>query len=216
MMVRGRLVLGALAAVLSALEAAAAPPRPTPTPAGRSVDLQVGETRDLPFPATAETIDVASPGVVDLFMRDPRTLSLFGKADGATSLTIRYADGRSETVAAVVHAATETAGEVLARRLREALAGVPEVRVRPEGEKVVLSGKTSGDNRPVVDRLAEVFHDSVVNDVKYTSPPPLPRVTRSEVPAFTNVDTPDGSIERVEALPVPRPDDTAGEPPRGE
>ena len=211
-----RLVIAVLIGLMMPASSAwPAPPRPmTAPPAGRSVDLKLGETRDLSFDDTAETIDVANPGVVDLFMRDPKTLSILGKSEGATSLKVQYSGGRTETIATVVYAPTETVAEALARQIREAFADIPDVDVRPQNDKVVLSGKTDGRNRPIVEQVATIYRDSVTNQVQFTAPPAPPRVVHSDVPTFTNVDTPDGTIERVDGLPQPKADDTGGARPR--
>lgn len=135
------------------------------------VGLGIGDVKYVKLQSSAERINVSKSGIAELFLPEPLTLSVKGVKAGVTSLQVEYSDGTFERITVMVTPQAGDSAEVIQKYLEQALDTVQGIQysIANNGKtrQVVMSGIVDQRNASIVKQAAQLFGDSVVNQVTF-------------------------------------------------
>ncbi len=151
--------------------------------------MRVGETKNFSLKGTAETINVETPDVVELFLPEPGTLSITGVDKGVTTLAIRYEDGSINMLGVIVSEEGEIPADILLTRLETALGSVDGLSLEVREGKVLITGTADTRNKNYYKQVVGLFRDEVISRVRFTDEMISPAA--SDMMVASNIAQPD-------------------------
>ena len=138
---------------------------------GGLYQIREGESVRFSLPGKSTRIDLATAGVLELFLPSPNTLEVRGKRPGHCLVVIQLADGTLHHVAIQVLEAVSDAGVLkAASEIRQNLATISGISVVPEGPRVVVRGTAPISTQQLYRSIIKVYGNLVIDQVKFADP----------------------------------------------
>lgn len=169
----GFLAAAALAVLSADVREACAQPPPSPAPTAREgleeLNLAVGESKTIPAKGVRNWSE-GTPGIVDVKVTpDGSSFILHTRKTGSTTLLLIYGDGSQTTYSINVWAKSPQAVE---REAAQLLEGMPGVRRRRVGGRIVLDGTVATEAElKRIQQIASLYPGQVDNLVTVSTVP---------------------------------------------
>lgn len=140
-----------------------------------SIELRVGEEKDVKLANTAKRINISKKGVADLFMPEPTVLALRGVNPGVTLLVIEYDNHQFEELGVVVSPSQATPTESILKYLKSEFSSFDGLMYRVElasdktkTDKIIISGNARPRDEGYIRRIIGLFPEIIQLKIIFT------------------------------------------------
>jgi pilus assembly protein CpaC len=127
------------------------------------VELLTREHKTIALKTTADRVEIGTPGIIGLFMKDNTHLTVKGLKPGFSSLMVRYSDGTLIQYGITVNAAAPQVLSNFLAQIKEHLKPVPGLKITMAGDKVVIAGDVSPGYSAYFKQIVTMYSDVVLD-----------------------------------------------------
>jgi Flp pilus assembly secretin CpaC len=136
-------------------------PQETNIPANK-ISLVQGEQKVISLVSPLERVNIATKGVVNIFIKDPSSIVLRGQTPGSTKILLQYTNGDLNELDVVVTKSSPAELKNLLEQLKVKLAPVKGVNIDLTEDNIILSGEIEDKFEPYYQQIISADHNYVL------------------------------------------------------